>query len=132
MWQSASFYVPLPYRWYHMYGNTSFGDEQPTIELDAEQRRTLRRDLSTVVARTQELLPSEFAVASEITQQADGPHATVAVQPPVGSPVSADYTPEDSVAIDDAEREDLATGLAASAALQMKQAMPDDPSPTAQ
>ncbi len=115
-----------------MYGNTPFGDGQPTRELDAEQRRTLRSDLSTVVARTQELLPSEFAVASEITEKDDGPHATVAVRPPVGAPVSADYTPDESVAIEDAELEDLATGLAASAALQMKQAMPDDPSPTAQ
>ena len=115
-----------------MYGNTPFGDGQPTRELDAEQRRTLRSDLSSVVARTQELLPSEFAVASEITQQSDGPHATVAVHPPLGAPVSADYTPDERVAIDETEREDLATGLAASAALQMKQAMPDDPSPTAQ
>jgi hypothetical protein len=56
----------------------------------------------------------------------------VAVQPPIGSVVSADYTPEDDVAIGDTERDDIAMGLAASAALEVKKAMPDDPAPTAQ
>lgn len=115
-----------------MYGNTSFGSEPTAVELDAEQRKLLRRDLSSVAARTRELLPAEFVVGSEITEGSNGPRATVAVRPPVGSPVSADYTPDGDVAIGETEREDLATGLAASAALQMKQAMPDDPSPTAQ
>jgi hypothetical protein len=115
-----------------MYGNTPFGDETASLELTADQRKAIRRDLSTVAARTRELLPSEFVVGSEITQGTSGPRATVAVQPPVGSVVSADYTIEDDITIEEAEREDLAMGLAASAALQMKQAMPDDPSPTAQ
>jgi hypothetical protein len=115
-----------------MYGNTPFGDEPASLELTAEQRKSLRRDLSTVAARTRELLPGEFIVGSEITQSNNGPRATVAVQPPVGSVVSADYTPDGEITIEEAEREDLAMGLAASAALQMKQAMPDDPSPTAQ
>jgi hypothetical protein len=115
-----------------MYGNTPFGDEPATADLSPQQRRTLRRDLSSVAARTRELLPNEFVVGSEITQGSNGPRATVAVQPPVGSPVSADYAFDDGVTIEDAEREDLAMGLAASAALQMKQALPDDASPTAQ
>jgi hypothetical protein len=114
-----------------MYGNTPFGDDS-VPELDADQRRTLRRDLSSVAARTRELLPSEFVVGSEIVDGSGGPRATVAVQPPVGSVVSADYTPDGEVTIDKPEREDLAMGLAASAALQVKQSMPDDPSPTAQ
>jgi len=114
-----------------MYGNTPFGDET-AIELTTDQRKALRRDLSSVAARTRELLPGEFVVGSEITEGNNGPRATVAVQPPVGSVVSADYTPGDEVAIEEPEREDLAMGLAASAALQMKQAMPEDPSPTAQ
>jgi hypothetical protein len=114
-----------------MYGNTPFGEEA-AIELTADQRKVLRQDLSSVAARTRELLPSEFVVGSEITESNDGPRATVAVQPPVGSVVSADYAPEGEVAIEETEREDLAMGLAASAALQMKQAMPDNPSPTAQ
>jgi hypothetical protein len=115
-----------------MYGNTPFGDESGGHDLTADQRKALRRDLTSVAARTRELLPGEFVVGSEITEGASGPTATVAVQPPVGSVVSADYTPEDDVAIDEREREDLAVGLAASAALQVKQALPDDPSPTAQ
>jgi hypothetical protein len=114
-----------------MYGNTPFGDET-AVELTADQRKALRQDLSSVAARTRELLPSEFVVGSEITQSNEGPRATVAVQPPVGSVVSADYAPDGEIAIEETEREDLAMGLAASAALQMKQAMPDNPSPTAQ
>jgi hypothetical protein len=115
-----------------MYGNTPFGDEPAATELTAQQRKDLRRDLSSVAARTRELLPGEFVVGSEITEGSSGPTATVAVQPPVGPVVSADYTPEGDVAIDETERDDLAMGLAASAALQVKQALPDDPSPTAQ
>jgi hypothetical protein len=117
-----------------MYGNTPFGDEASGVELTADQRRVLRRDLTSIAARTRELLPSEFVVGSEITEGNDGPRATVAVRPPVGSPVSADYTPADGAGatIEQGEQEDLATGLAASAALQMKQAMPENPSPTAQ
>lgn len=114
-----------------MYGNTPFGDE-PAVELSTDERKALRRDLSSVAARTRELLPGEFVVGSEITEGSDGPRATVAVQPPVGSVVSADYDPAGGIAIDKPEREDLAMGLAASAALQMKRALPDDPSPTAQ
>jgi len=108
-----------------MYGNTPFGDDS-VPELDADQRRTLRRDLSSVAARTRELLPSEFVVGSEIVDGSGGPRATVAVQPPVGSVVSADYSPEDAeTTITDAQREDIAQGLAASAALQVKQAIDD-------
>jgi hypothetical protein len=115
-----------------MYGNTPFRDEGSRHELSTAQRKSLRRDLTSVAARTRELLPNEFVVGSEITQGSNGPQATVAVQPPIGSVVSADYTPEDDVAIGDTERDDIAMGLAASAALEVKKAMPDDPAPTAQ
>lgn len=114
-----------------MYGNTSFGNEAGGQELSAEQRKLLRRELSSVAARTRELLPHEFVVGSEITSSTDGPRATVAVQPPVGHVVSAGYTPEGDVDIDDSEQEDLAVGLAASAALQVKEAMSGETSPTA-
>ncbi|WP_336000585.1 DUF5811 family protein [Halorientalis halophila] len=119
-----------------MYGNTPFagaeGDAPP--QLSTDQRRRLRRDLATVAARTRELLPDEFAVGLELAQGAEGPRATVAVQPPVGSAVSAGYTPEDDadLRIGEDEQTDLAQGLAASAALQMKQAMGSEHSPTAQ
>jgi len=114
-----------------MYGNTPFGSGAGGRELTAEQRKLLRQDVSSVAARTRELLPSEFVVGSELTDGADGPRGTVAVQPPVGPVVSADYAPDDEVQIGDAEREDIAVGLAASAALQVKEAMAADASPTA-
>ncbi|PSQ33468.1 hypothetical protein BRD09_00705 [Halobacteriales archaeon SW_10_68_16] len=114
-----------------MYGNAPIRTDGPGADLTPDQRRALRRDLTSVAARTRELLPDEFVVGSEITADANGARATVAVQPPVGSVVSADYAPDGEPAIDEAQRDDLAMGLAASAALQVKRAMPDDPSPTA-
>jgi hypothetical protein len=112
-----------------MYGNTPFGEDS-TPELSPSERRTVRRDLASVAAQTRELLPGEFVVGSELAEGSDGPRATVAVRPPVGSVVSADYDLQGEIT--DTEREDIAHGLAASAALQVKRAMPDDPSPTAQ
>lgn len=114
-----------------MYGNTAFGDESGSPELTPDQRKDLRRELSTVAARTRELLPAEFVVGSEITEGMDGPRATVAVQPPIGAVVSADYAFDGGIAIDEGEREDIAVDLAASAAVQVKDAMDADRSPTA-
>lgn len=80
-----------------------------------------------------DVLPPEFIVGSEIANDDAGPRATIAVQPPVGAVVSANYTPEDGDArIDDDEIDDLVHGLAASAALQVKNAMGDDAVPVAQ
>jgi hypothetical protein len=119
-----------------MYGNLSATDETGSEEpaLTPEQRRVLRNDLTSVASRTRELLPGDFVVGSELRTGVGGLEATIAVQPPVGSVVSAGYTPsgDDDVAIDDEEREDLAMGLAASAALQVKQAYPDDQAAAAQ
>ncbi|MEF8855327.1 MAG: DUF5811 family protein, partial [Haloarculaceae archaeon] len=100
-------------------------------ELSPEDRQLLRRDLESVAAETRDLLPGEFVVGSEISAGSDGPSATVAVQPPVGPIVSADYSPdfEEGVAIADEERTDIARGLAASAALQVKRSFPDDQPP---
>lgn len=114
-----------------MYGNTPFHEDSAAHELTPEQRKVLRDGLSSVEARTRELLPGEFVVGSEITQGTNGPRATVAVQPPVGAIVSADYTPTDEVDISADEREDIATGLAASAALQVKGAMREHDTPAA-
>lgn len=118
-----------------MYGNTSF----PTVpgsavDLSPEERRALRSDLARVADRTRELLPSDFVVGSELTQGANGLEAMIAVQPPVGSPVSAGYAPEEEtdLRIDEDECTDLAQGLAASAALQVKQAMAGNNLPPAQ
>jgi hypothetical protein len=108
-----------------MYENAPLG-RNSTPDLTTEQRRTIKRDLATVAAQTRELLPGEFVVGSELHTGADGPRATVAVQPPVGSVVSADYDLDG-----DTDDDELARGLAASAALQVKRAMPDEPTPTA-
>ncbi|MFB6151656.1 MAG: DUF5811 family protein [Haloarculaceae archaeon] len=107
-----------------MYGNTELGgDEVDAESMTPEQRRRLKRDLARVAERTREFLPEEFIVGSELSAGATGPEATVAVRPPVGPVVSAGYTPEDAeAAIDEEERDDIAQGLAASAALQVKQA----------
>jgi hypothetical protein len=114
-----------------MYGNTSFNEEPAAQELTADQRKVLRRELSSVAARTRELLTGEFVVGSEITKGNNGPRATVAVQPPIGAMVSANYTPEGEIDIDEDDREDLAMGLAASAALQVKEALDSDQPQTA-
>jgi hypothetical protein len=114
-----------------MYGNAPVEPGSQPPELSSEDRQTLRRDLASVAAETRDLLPGEFVVGSEISAGAQGPRATVAVQPPVGSVVSADYAPEtdDEISIAPDERRDIAQGLAASAALQVKRAFPDDQPP---
>ncbi|MFC7072917.1 DUF5811 family protein [Halovenus rubra] len=114
-----------------MYGNSPIGDESSAVELTPEERENLRNGLSNVASRTRELLPGEFVVGSEIVPGTSGPRATIAVQPPVGHVVSADYSPDDDVTISPEERDDIATGLAASAALQVKDAMSENDTPTA-
>lgn len=114
-----------------MYGNAPIRDESAAVSLTPEERKSLREGLSSVADRTRELLPGEFVVGSEIVPSNEGPRATVAVQPPVGAVVSADYTPDGDIDITPDERDDIATGLAASAALQVKDAMSDNSSPTA-
>jgi hypothetical protein len=110
-----------------MYGNSPLGNEGVDAEsLSPDQRRRLKRDLAQVAERTREFLPGEFVVGSELSAGTDGPEATVAVRPPVGHVVSAGYSPEDAAErITDDQRDNIAQGLAASAALQVKQALND-------
>lgn len=116
-----------------MYGNSPIDGGADGVELSADERKRLRRDLARVAARTRELLPAEFVVGSELSDGSDGPQAMIAVRPPVGSIVSAGYAPAESGAtIDEDECDDIATGLAASAALQVKRAYPEDEPRTAQ
>jgi len=110
-------------------GTTPAGRRNPAdeLELDDDQRELLRQHLSAIADHTRELLPGEFSVAAELRRGATGPQATVAVTPPVGHPVSAGFTPEeadldgDPLPVDDVA--EVAHGLAATAALQVKQAM---------
>lgn len=114
-----------------MYGNAPFGSESEDVALTAEQRESLRRDLTSIAARTRELLPGEYVVGAQIADGASGPRGRIAVQPPRGSVVSADYTPQEDVAISEEEQEELVHGLAASAALQEMQAHREDDLPPA-
>ncbi|GAB3017319.1 DUF5811 family protein [Natronobiforma cellulositropha] len=129
-----------------MNGNTPYGGlpgetqagqraaaDVPTITGD--QKRVLHRDVSRIAARTREFLPDEYVVDADVQCGVSGPQVRVAVQPPVGHPVSAGFapemeeTPEEIIGAD--ERDEVARGLAASAALQVKQAVEDNVTPTA-
>ncbi|AWB26631.1 DUF5811 family protein [Halococcoides cellulosivorans] len=114
-----------------MYGNVSFEDDDD-VTLSPAERDRLRREIESVAAATRDLLPGEFVVGSELTDGSDGPLATVAVQPPVGAPISGGYNPEDGIEIDAEKRQEFARGLAASAALQVKRSMGEVTAPPAQ
>ncbi|WP_049921860.1 DUF5811 family protein [Halopiger djelfimassiliensis] len=104
-------------------------------DLSSTQKRLLHRDVSRIAARTREFLPNEYVVDADVSTGATGPRVTVAVRPPVGHAVSAGFSPdlEDATeeVITSAERNEVARGLAASAALQVKQAVSDNVTPTA-
>ncbi|MFC4989526.1 MULTISPECIES: DUF5811 family protein [Saliphagus] len=130
-----------------MNGNTPYGGlpgvtnageraAEDVAELSGEQKRALNRDVSRIAALTREFLPDEYVVQGDVADGATGPQVRVAVRPPVGHPVSAGFTPDVEAAIDDEmiaadERSEVARGLAASAALQVKQAIGDGVEPTA-
>ncbi|MFP8951716.1 DUF5811 family protein [Natrialbaceae archaeon A-arb3/5] len=103
-------------------------------DLSTAQKRLLHRDVSRIAARTREYLPDEYVVDSDVSSGVTGPQVTVAVRPPIGHAVSAGFTPD----LDDAteeiitsdEQNEVARGLAASAALQMKQALNNNVRPT--
>lgn len=104
------------------------------IELSPDDKRGLQRAVAGIVSRTESYLPDGYIVGSELTYGSNGPEATVAVRPPAGRPVSAGFQPdaEDIKAgLDDSDRDEVAQGLAASAAAQVMYAMGDDPVPVA-
>jgi hypothetical protein len=110
------------------------GGSSNTVELSPDEKRGLRRAVAGIVSRTESYLPDGYVVGSELTYGSEGPEATVAVRPPAGHPVSAGFQPdaEDIEAgLDDADRDEVAKGLAASAAAQVMYAMGDDPVPVA-
>lgn len=103
--------------------------------LSGDQKRALQTSVSRIAARTREFLPNEYVVDADVSQGATGLQATVAVQPPIGHAVSAGFSPQfeddasDLIGAD--ERDEVARGLAASAALQVKRAVSDNVTPTA-
>lgn len=120
-----------------MNGNTPYGGApgvieagQPStdVDLSRDQRQALRKAVAGIVARTRSYLPDSYTVGSELSHGSNGPTATVAVQPPAGHPVSAGFTPDlDDLetGLGDAERDEVACGLAASAAIQVMDAVDD-------
>ncbi|PSP79512.1 hypothetical protein BRC81_04670 [Halobacteriales archaeon QS_1_68_20] len=107
-------------------GVTPPGERAPedVSEVTPEQHRALREHVSEIASLTREYLPHEYAIGAEVRRGATGPEATVAVEPPVGHPVSAGLSPELNDIEDlDVDASEVARGLAATAALQVKQAM---------
>ncbi|WP_458185664.1 DUF5811 family protein [Haladaptatus sp. NG-WS-4] len=105
-------------------------------ELSPDQKRALRDSVSDIATLTRKFLPDEYVIGSQVTNGATGPQATVSVQPPVGHVVSAGFEPENEdldadELIDADDRDEVARGLAASAVLQVKQAVEDQITPTA-
>jgi len=125
-----------------MNGNTPYAG-RPDVskvaveDLTTDQRRQLRNNVADIATLTRKYLPDEYVVGSQVSTSATGPQATVSVRPPVGRPVSAGFEPDagdlsgDEVLIEADERDEVARGLAASAALQVKQAMQNKVTPTA-
>ena len=108
-------------------------DTQSTdVDLSGGQKRALRTAVASIVAETESYLPEGYHVGSEL--QDGGPAATVAVDPPAGHPVTAGYTPdvdELEAGLDDETQREVAQGLAASAVLQVMDAVGDGITPTA-
>ncbi len=107
-----------------MHGNSPHAGPAD-VEPSAERRRAVRRELADVAASTRALLSDEFVVGAELSGHTDGLQATVAVQPPAGSVVSAGFDPAE----DDPTAESLARDLAAGAVLEAKRAAGDRPWP---
>lgn len=102
------------------------------------ENRALRSNARTVAAQVRHLLPAEYDVTGDVTESANGPQALVAIQPPIGPAITAGFGVEDYATeseagsgISDDERDEVASGLAARAALQVKQAVGDALTPTA-
>jgi hypothetical protein len=105
-------------------------------ELTPKQKRALQKGVADIAARIREYLPAEYAVGSDLSNGYDGIEATVAVHPPIGHAVSADFAPNpESLTAEDGpiseeDLEEVAKGLAAGAALQVKQVMEEQVRPT--
>lgn len=108
----------------------SAGTASETVpELSVEQREMLRREVEGIVTRTRSYLPDGYQVGSELSPEGGGPLAIVAVEPPAGRPVSADFSPpvdDLDTGLDETDAAEVARGLAASAAIQAMDAIGGD------
>ena len=101
-------------------------------ELSAGQKDALRHAVAGIVAETESYLPEGYQVGSELAT-ASGATATVAVDPPAGHPVTAGYSPDPDEldgGLDAETQREVAQGLAASAVLQVMNAVGDGITPT--
>ena len=125
-----------------MNGNTPYAGAPGVVEagqpekvdLSTDQKDALRRAVAGIVSRTESYLPDSYAVGSELSYGANGAQATVAVQPPVGRAVSAGFAPdleEIETGLNETDRDEVAQGLAASAAAQVMDAVGSEFEPTA-
>lgn len=115
-------------------GVADAGRPSEDVDVSPTQMRTLRRTVAGIVAQTQSYLPDSYVVGSELSTGGNGAQATVAVHPPVGHAVSAGFSPDDEdpeAGLSDEDRAEVAQGLAASAALQVMNAVGDGVTPTA-
>ncbi|MFB6069406.1 MAG: DUF5811 family protein [Halanaeroarchaeum sp.] len=108
-------------------------DTGDDVDLSTTTRRSLQSRVSSVASRTRKMLPDDYVVGSSVHAGSGGVRVTVSVRPPVGHPVSAGLDPdldaEEPIPGEDVS--EVARGLAASAALQVKRAMGDDVPQTA-
>jgi hypothetical protein len=116
-----------------MHGNTPHAGSPGTTDagqratadvpdLSPEQKRVLQHDAARIAHAVRDYLPQEYVVGSDVGRGMGGPEATVAVQPPAGDVVSAGFAPDPdgTPTVSDEDREEVARGLAASAAWQVK------------
>ncbi|QZA88899.1 hypothetical protein K0C01_01655 [Salinarchaeum sp. IM2453] len=125
-----------------MNGNTPYGGT-PTVtpagkrasadisDPAPDQIRRLQENMSEIAAETRKLLPNGYLVNTNVGRGATGVKAQIAVRPPAGRPVSAGFSPSEdelqsSEIIDTDDQTEVARGLAASAILQVKQAVSSD------
>lgn len=114
-------------------GVVEAGQPSGEVNLSDEQERTLRQAVAGIVTLTESYLPEGYVVGSELSHGQNGVEATVAVNPPAGHPVSAGFAPdaeELETGLDDTDRDEVAQGLAASAVVQVMNAVGDELTPT--
>lgn len=112
-----------------MNGNTPYAGAPGVVDAgqstaeppSGDEIRQLREAVAGIVDRTEAHLPDDYVVGAELSQGAGGVEVTVAVQPPAGNPVSAGLS-GDRIDVSDGERDEVARGLAASAAFQAMRA----------
>ena len=110
-------------------GVVDAGKPSHDVDLTPDQMHALRRAVAGIVAQTRTYLPDSYVIGSQLSHGAEGPMATVAVDPPAGHAVSAGFTPDlDDLesGLSETDREEVARGLAASAALQVMTAVDDE------